>query len=180
MIRSNSWWIRSSRATELTLPVCANNAANASAREKVRLVMVTAQSSERSGNSTPRDAPPAPINRTRNPGLINESLSRSLSKPIPSVLSPRRRPSSSRLSVFTAPARDARSVNSSARSKASSLKGTVTLAPLPPASKSIQGGNKGINRCQHPAIGMINLQLFSKLLMDQRRLAVCDRITKTA
>jgi hypothetical protein len=54
-------------------------------------------------------------------------------KPKPSVLSPMMRPSRN-TSVFTAPARWAKSLRSSHSANAASLCGSVTLAPAKPAA----------------------------------------------
>jgi hypothetical protein len=78
-----------------------------------------------------------------------DSMSRT--RPTPSVLSPKIRPSASMRSVFTAPAAAARGDSVSASACASSLNGTVTLAPRPPSATNARTAaskpSTGASRC---------------------------------
>ena len=114
--------------------------ANSSALAWVRLAM-TIRAGRCSFNTgiTPRTAPPAPKSK-----MVLSSMAMfltcvmSLAKPIPSVLSPRSLPFFNGISVLTAPAANARSECSSAKSNASCLNGTVTFAPQPPVPKNVE------------------------------------------
>ena len=100
-----------------------------------------------SGRITPRAAPPAPRSRMRRPAMVAPRLCvMSRTRPTPSVLSPWIAPPA-KLRVFTAPAASARGVSAVARRKASSLKGTVTLAPRPPRR------DEGAHRPAKPSSG---------------------------
>ncbi|SST10734.1 Uncharacterised protein [Acinetobacter baumannii] len=107
----------SAKPQPCTAPRSANRSARSTAFRAVRLAISnSAGHSPRKGSSTPRTAPPAPSRRTRLPRSSTPAFAvRSRSRPAPSVLSPRRRPSARRIRVFTAPARVARSLNSSTR-----------------------------------------------------------------
>ena len=113
----------------------ANCCTSASAVATVRLAITSvAGRCSRIGSTTPRAAPPAPSSSTRLPAIGVCALKTiSVTRPAPSVLSPIM-PSSLKTRVLTAPAAWARTVSAPASLCASSLKGTVTLAPLPPSA----------------------------------------------
>ena len=102
-----------------------SSAASSAARSGVRFQTVTSTPAWRSAHTAARAAPPAP-STSAVAGTARPSASR---RPPASVLSPAIRPSSPKVSVFTAPIAPAASLSSSARSCAASLCGIVTLAP---------------------------------------------------
>src|SRR3954447_930959 len=110
------------------------NAASSCALPSVRFA-TTIFSTPRSSSpaTTPRAAPPAPSTSATSARHAPSASSRWPRKPVTSVLSPCTRPSSIH-SVFTAASRRARSVVWSARRKAASLCGMVTLPPRKPFS----------------------------------------------
>ena len=116
-------------------PRSLNSSARSIALLAVRFTITSsAGCSANKGDNTPRAAPPAPINRIRLPFNTTWWLTvRSLTSPIPSVLSPYNL-SFSNLMVFTAPARCALSLRSSTNAQASCLNGTVIFNPLPPCA----------------------------------------------
>ncbi len=83
----------------------------------------------------------------------------------------------SKLRKFAACASLARCDTSSARSKASSLKGTVTLTPLPPAARKLSTvPRKPSGWCQQARILDVLPGLARKRGVDLRRLAVGNRV----
>ena len=124
-----------SSAAALTRPCPANRPASATARDRVRLATTSrwGRSSSR-GPITPRAAPPAPSRSTDRPSMPTARFRlRSRTRPTPSVLSPHTAAPSNH-SVFTAPARAARSERRPESANASSLNGIVTLSPRPPSA----------------------------------------------
>ena len=127
----------SSKAHVCTLSSLAS-IARSSARDNVRFVRTKRPMlRDRIGWKIPRAAPPAPIRSISAPSIDESRLrSRSFINPMPSVLSPRICPCRENDSVLTAPASAARSLTSSAKRRAASLKGIVTLRPRsPPACR---------------------------------------------
>ena len=97
--------------------------------------------------------------------------------PAPSVLSPCSCPSPVSHSVFTAPAWCARLLNRSASAKASSLKGTVTFMPLPPAAKNSRAAAaKPPERHQQPPVLHVLPGLCGEAGMDHRRARMGNRV----
>ncbi len=128
-------WSKPQPRTTSAPPRAANWDASCSAVATVRLAITSrAGRCSRIGSTTPRAAPPAPSSNIRLPVMATPALlTMSATRPAPSVLSPMM-PCSVKCSVLTAPAAWARTVSACASLCASSLNGTVTLAPLPPSA----------------------------------------------
>ena len=109
--------------------------ASASARAGVRLASTTSDTPASSSASiTPCTAPPAPSTSVRRPRMsMRWRSAMSVTRPMPSVLSPRQPPPGRRVSVLTTPLRRAASPSSRASFAATVLSGSVTFAPVPPA-----------------------------------------------
>ena len=95
--------------------------------------------------------------------------------PTPSVLSPRM-PSAVNAQLFTAPAAAARGVSDSANAWASSLNGTVTFMPRPPASINARTCGKRVRSAENAAVLDRLARLLGKARVNPRRFAVFDRI----
>ena len=123
---------------------------------------------------TPRTAPPAPSSKTVLPDSSTPSLFEISSvSPSPSVLSPRILPFSSKISVLTAPAANARSECSSDKANASCLNGTVTFAPRPPSAKNASPARN--RRCRHKCVHIRFQRLPARQTVDESAAICCVR-----
>ncbi len=120
---------RRSHGSTVTSGSCARSD---SARSAVRLVTVTGTPSVSRAAATARAEPPAPSTMAGPRARSTPSARRLFRNPSASVLLPKMRPSSVKVSVLAAPQRVAISSNSSQSASASSLCGMVTFTPANP------------------------------------------------